>query len=137
IRPQGLFGIKYSGVSAAPAVTAVSAPATMRTRAAGLIVLVAMLVFPFLISDYPRALVTEIYIFAIFAMSLDLLLGFTGLMSLGHAAFFGLGAYAVGALGNQFGLNAWLGVVAGSILASLAAGLIGWFCVRTGGVTFL
>ena len=39
IRPQGLFGIKYSGVSAAPAVTAVSAPATLQTRAAGLVAL--------------------------------------------------------------------------------------------------
>ena len=45
-------------------------------------------------------------------MSLDLILGFTGLMSLGHAAFFGLGAYAVAVLGSLFGLNAWLGVAA-------------------------
>ncbi len=137
IRPQGLFGIKYSGVSAAPAVTAVSAPATIQTRAAGLIALVAMLVFPFLISDYPRALVTEIYIFAIFAMSLDLLLGFTGLMSLGHAAFFGLGAYGVAVLGTMFGVNAWIGLVAGVILAGGSAALIGFFCVRTGGIPFL
>src|SRR3954468_20535150 len=137
IRPQGLFGIPYSGISAAPAVATVSAPATLQTRTAGLIALVAMVVFPFLISDYPRALVTEIYIFAIFAMSLDLLLGFTGLMSLGHAAFFGLGAYAVAVLGTMFGINAWIGVAAGIALAALAAGAIGWFCVRTGGVTFL
>ena len=137
IRPQGLFGIKYSGVSAAPAVTAVSAPATIQTRAAGLIALVAMLVFPFLISDYPRALVTEIYIFAIFAMSLDLLLGFTGLMSLGHAAFFGLGAYGVAVLGTMFGVNAWIGLAAGVILAGGSAALIGFFCVRTGGIPFL
>src|SRR5262249_30635394 len=56
VRPQGLFGIKYTGVSAAPAVTAVSAPATMQTRAAGLVALAAMLVYPFLATDYPRAL---------------------------------------------------------------------------------
>ena len=74
-----------------------------------------MVIFPFLVPNYPRALVTEIYIFAIFAMSLDLLLGFTGLMSLGHAAFFGLGAYAVAVLGSLFGLNAWLGVAAGVV----------------------
>src|SRR5215831_3818518 len=48
VRPQGLFGIKYTGVSAPPAVTAVSAPATMQTRAAGLVALAAMLVYPFL-----------------------------------------------------------------------------------------
>src|SRR6201996_3447742 len=87
IRPQGLFGIKYSDVSAAPAVAATSLPATARTRMAGLTVLVLLLVLPFLLADYPRALVSEIFIFAIFAMSLDLLVGFTGLLSLGHAAF--------------------------------------------------
>jgi len=137
IRPQGLFGIKYSDISIAPAVTATSRPATMQTRAVELVALAALIVLPFLIKDYPRALVSEILIFAIFAMSLDLLLGFTGLMSLGHAAFFGLGAYAVAVLGVQFGLNAWLGVAAGVVIAGAGAALIGFFCVRTGGVPFL
>ena len=99
--------------------------------------LLALLALPFAVSDYSRTLIAEIFIFAIFAMSLDLLLGFTGLMSLGHAAFFGLGAYAVAVLGTMFGINAWIGLAAGIALATLAAGLIGWFCVRTGGVTFL
>jgi branched-chain amino acid transport system permease protein len=137
VRPQGLFGIKYTGVSAAPAVTTVSMPATARTRAIGLIVLLAMLVFPFLAGDYPRALIAEIYIFAIFAMSLDLLLGFTGLMSLGHAAFFGLGAYAVAILGTLFGINAWLALAAGIVVAAAGAALIGFFCVRLSGIPFL
>src|SRR5580692_4728782 len=95
IRPQGLFGIKYSDVSTASAITSAAVPATAGKRIAGLVVLAALLILPFFLADYPRALVAEIFIFAIFAMSLDLLLGFTGLMSLGHAAFFGLGAYAV------------------------------------------
>ena len=137
IRPQGLFGIKYSDVAIAPAVTTTSRPATVQTRAASLAVLIVLVVLPFLIGDYPRALVSEIFIFAIFAMSLDLLLGFTGLMSLGHAAFFGLGAYAVAILGVQFGLNAWLGVAAGVVIAGAGAAMIGFFCVRTGGIPFL
>ena len=58
-------------------------------------------------------------------------------MSLGHAAFFGLGAYAVAVLGVQFGINAWLGVAAGVLLAACGASLIGFFCVRTGGIPFL
>jgi branched-chain amino acid transport system permease protein len=137
VRPQGLFGIKYTGVSAAPAVTTVSMPATARTRAIGLIVLLAMLAFPFLAGVYPRALIAEIYIFAIFAMSLDLLLGFTGLMSLGHAAFFGLGAYAVAILGTLFGINAWLALAVGIVVAAAGAALIGFFCVRLSGIPFL
>ena len=134
VRPQGLFGIKHG--SAAPAVTSVSAPATRRTRAAGLLALAAMLAFPFLVTDYPRALVAEIYIFAIFAMSLDLLLGFTGLMSLGHAAFFGLGAYAVAILAT-LGVNAWPALAAGVVLAAGGAAVIGFFCVRSSGIPFL
>jgi branched-chain amino acid transport system permease protein len=137
IRPQGLFGIKYSDVPVAPAVTATSRPASLQRRAAELAVLVALVILPFLMGDYPRALVSEIFIFAILAMSLELLLGFTGLMSLGHAAFFGLGAYTVAVLGTQFGFNAWLGVAAGVAIAAGGAVLIGFFCVRTGGIPFL
>jgi branched-chain amino acid transport system permease protein len=136
IQPQGLFGIKYA--DAAPsAVARTMMPSTATTRRISLVVLAALVILPFLLPDYPRALVAEIYIFAIFAMSLDLILGFTGLMSLGHAAFFGLGAYAVAVLGAQFGLNAWIGLAAGVVLAGAGAALIGFFCVRTGGIPFL
>jgi branched-chain amino acid transport system permease protein len=137
IRPQGLFGIKYTDISIAPAISTTSRPSTVQRSAIELLVLLTLLALPFLMTDYPRALISEIFIFAIFAMSLDLLLGFTGLMSLGHAAFFGLGAYAVAVLGTQFGINAWLGVAAGIAVAGCGAALIGFFCVRTGGIPFL
>ena len=137
IRPQGLFGIKYTDIAIAPAIATTSRPSTVQRSAVEILVLLALLALPFLMTDYPRALISEIFIFAIFAMSLDLLLGFTGLMSLGHAAFFGLGAYAVAVLGAQFGVNAWLGVAAGIVVAGCGAALIGFFCVRTGGIPFL
>ena len=137
IRPQGLFGIKYTDIAIAPAIATTSRPSTVQRSAVEFLVLLALLALPFLMTDYPRALISEIFIFAIFAMSLDLLLGFTGLMSLGHAAFFGLGAYAVAVLGTQFGVNAWLGVAAGIAVAGCGAALIGFFCVRTGGIPFL
>ena len=136
VRPQGMFGIVHSHAASAPTV----APETVsssKTRLTALLVLVAMIAFPFLVSSYPRQLVAEIYIFAIFAMSLDLLLGYTGLMSLGHAAFFGLGAYTVTILAAQFDVNAWIGVVAGVGVAGLGAAVIGFFCVRTTGISFL
>lgn len=136
VRPQGLFGIAHSHASSAPKFTLPALPSN-HTRIIGGIVLAAMLVFPFLVPSYPRELVTEIYIFAIFAMSLDLILGFTGLMSLGHAAFFGLGAYAVAILSAHYGINAWVGVAVGVLSAGLGATVIGFFCVRTSGVPFL
>jgi branched-chain amino acid transport system permease protein len=136
VRPQGLFGIAHSHASSAPTFTLTATP-SRHAGTIGAIVLAAMVVFPFLIPSYPRQLIAEIYIFAIFAMSLDLILGFTGLMSLGHAAFFGLGAYSVAILGAHYGINAWIGVGAGVFLAAAGAGLIGFFCVRTSGIPFL
>src|SRR6516225_6080079 len=137
IRPEGLFGTSSSGVAIAPAVTTTSAPTTPHTRAAALLALLALIGLPFLMTDYPRALTSEIFIFAIFAMSLDLLLGFTGLMSLGHAAFFGLGAYSVAILGAQLAISAWVGLAAGVAIAAGGAAAIGFFCVRTAGIPFL
>jgi branched-chain amino acid transport system permease protein len=136
VRPQGMFGIAHSHAASAPTVAPDTAT-TSRGRVVALLVLAAMIAFPFMVPSYPRQLVAEIYIFAIFAMSLDLLLGYTGLMSLGHAAFFGLGAYTVTILAAQFDVNAWIGVVAGVGVAGLGAALIGFFCVRTTGISFL
>jgi branched-chain amino acid transport system permease protein len=136
-RPHGLFGIKHAP-AASPRGVAPDAPLqSRRALAIGLVVVAALVIYPLLVADYQRALVTELFIFAIFAMSLDLLLGYTGLMSLGHAGFFGVGAYVVIVLGVTFGLNAWIGVVLGVAAAALAALVIGYFCVRISGIPFL
>ncbi len=64
----------------------------------------ALIVFPFIVnSTYILSLVIEMCIFAIFALSYDLLLGFTGIVSFGHALFFGLGAYTTGILMKGYG----------------------------------
>lgn len=90
-----------------------------------------------LAGDYASSLVAEVLVFAIFAMSLDLLLGYTGLMSFGHAAFFGLSAYAVTTLGVHLGLSGWWGMLAGIGLSTVAALVIGFFCIRVSGIPFL
>jgi branched-chain amino acid transport system permease protein len=136
VRPQGLFGIAHSHASSAPTFTLAESTST-RAKALGLLVIAALVVYPFLVAGYPRDLVTEIFIFGIFAMSLDLLLGFTGLMSLGHAAFFGVGAYCVVILSAKLGLSGWIGVGAGVVVTAAASAIIGFFCVRTGGISFL
>jgi branched-chain amino acid transport system permease protein len=86
-------------------------------------------------------LITRILIFAILAMSLDLLLGFTGIASLGHAAFLGLGAYltAILAVRYHFGLgwDFWLVILLGSLLGAATAALFGLFALRAQGVYFL
>jgi branched-chain amino acid transport system permease protein len=84
---------------------------------------------------------TRILILAILAMSLDLLLGFTGIASLGHAAFLGLGAYmtAILAVRYEFGLgwDFWLVVVFGILLGAATAAVFGVFALRARGVYFL
>ncbi|GAC1639491.1 MAG: branched-chain amino acid ABC transporter permease [Candidatus Dormibacteraceae bacterium] len=80
---------------------------------------------------------TQALIFAIFAMSLDLLVGYAGLPSFGHAGFYGIGAYACAllALGHVDGLVPLL--VAGAVAAGLAALPIGALSLRTSGIYFL
>jgi branched-chain amino acid transport system permease protein len=84
--------------------------------------------------SYACSLGTEALIFAIAAMGLDVLIGFTGLVSFGHAAFFGVGAYATVIVG--LGGSVWLGAAAGIVLATTAALIIGIFCVRSSGPAF-
>src|SRR5690242_5973143 len=96
---------------------------------AAAVLIVLLLRVPLLLSGYNTALITEVLIFAIFAMSLDLLVGYTGLLSFGHAAFFGLGAYAVIVLNVALGLNAWGGLAAAVLLAAAAAAAIGALCI--------
>ena len=103
-------------------------------RYSAVILLGALALVPLWLGDYGRSLVTETLLFCIFAMSLDLLMGYTGLISFGHAAFFGVGAYTVAVLGAQFGIHPVLGALAAVCLAALLAVAIGFFCIRASGV---
>jgi branched-chain amino acid transport system permease protein len=80
------------------------------------------------------ALGTLVLVFALFALSLDLLLGFAGIMSLGHAAFFGIGAYAAGILALGGWNEAITGVLAAALLCGVIAGLIAPFLLRLTGL---
>lgn len=96
-----------------------------------------LLGLPYVLSTYHLGLVVQMLIFALFAMSLDLLVGYAGMPSLGHAAYFGISAYTTGLLGLRLGLNVWLALPAGVVLAALAAMLFGLLALRTRGSYFL
>lgn len=87
--------------------------------------------------DYATGLVSEVLVFAVFAMSLDLLIGYTGLLSFGHAAFFGASAYTVAILGVHLGISAWIGFIAGIVVSAALAAVIGFFSIRVTGIPFL
>ena len=86
-------------------------------------------------------LVTRALAFAILAMSVDLLLGYTGMSSMGQAAYFGVGAYLTAVLATKFhfgmGWDFWLVVVMGILIGAALAALFGLFAIRAGGVYFL
>lgn len=103
-----------------------------------LAVLAALALFPLLAGTFYLQLVAKIMIMAIFAMSLDLLVGYAGLVSFGHAAFFGIGAYALMVLSPQYGAaNLWLSLPIAMIAAGLAALAIGLLVLRCSGVYFI
>jgi branched-chain amino acid transport system permease protein len=106
-------------------------------RATAWVALLVVLAAMPLTGSYVTGLTAEVLIFAIFAMSLDLLIGYTGLLSFGHAAFFGVSAYTVVAIGVHLGLSGWIGFVAGVVMSALAAWVIGFFCIRVSGIPFL
>lgn len=86
-------------------------------------------------------LLTQVLIFAILAMSVDLLLGYTGLPSLGQAAYLGVGAYLTAILATRYefglGWDFWVVLVLGVISGALIAALFGLIAMRATGVYFL
>ncbi|MGA7787782.1 MAG: branched-chain amino acid ABC transporter permease [Xanthobacteraceae bacterium] len=86
-------------------------------------------------------LVTRAMVFAILAMSVDILLGFAGLASLGQAAYFGVGAYLTAILATKYhfglGWDFWLVVLLGMLIGAATAAFFGLFAVRANGVYFL
>ena len=104
-----------------------------------LLLLVILIVLPSLITNrFYISLATEILIYGLLAMSLDILLGYTGLLSFMHAAYFGIGAYIAGLFLVWVDPSAsiWLLLLLGIVGTALIALPIGWLQVRTGGFAF-
>ena len=100
--------------------------------------LLALVVFPFVGTDFYAQMVTRMMILAIFAMSLDLLQGVSGLVSLGHAAYFGLAGYTLAFLMPQNeAASIWWTLPVAVLASGLAALVIGFFVVRTHGIYFI
>ncbi|MDH3472327.1 MAG: ABC transporter permease [Rhodospirillales bacterium] len=135
LRPQGLLGRRETLAEAdhgasEPPLLALSWP----FAAAALVLLAGLAALPLIGGDYTIALTSEILIFALFAASLQFLMGIGGMVSFGHAAYLGLGAYGAALAVKHLELP----MEGALLLAPLAAGLgalaFGWFCVRLSGV---
>ena len=96
----------------------------------GILALVALFLVPAAGSRYYTFLANDVVIWALFATSLNLLVGYTGLVSFGHAAYFGIGAYTTGILMKKAGLSFLWAFPAAGLVAALFALVFGFFCVR-------
>ena len=96
-----------------------------------------LLAGPLLMTPYWTGLLTQIVILAMLAMSLDVLLGYTGLPSLGHAGFFGVAAYGVGILSTTYRADVWTSAVGGLIVGIALAALFGLIVSHVRDVYFL
>jgi branched-chain amino acid transport system permease protein len=135
LRPHGLLGTP----PAAPVTTPlpeqrelVVAPGRRDAWIAAALV-IALAALPFVRDEYAAVLATDILIAALFAASLQFLIGTGGMTSFGHAAYFGVGAYAA-ALATTHGWPFAAALATGPVAAFAAALLFGWFCVRLAGV---
>ncbi|MBW2609477.1 MAG: branched-chain amino acid ABC transporter permease [Deltaproteobacteria bacterium] len=94
--------------------------------------------FPLLVPTYLQTMITKVFVFAIFAMSLNLIWGYTGLTSLGHAAYFGIGGYVYAILVTRYGIESfWVSGPLSILATGLVAAAFGIVALRVTGVYFL
>ena len=100
------------------------------------IALLAAIALPFGLTDFWTFIAIEVLVFALYAVSFNLLLGYGGMLSFGHAAFFGVGGYTVAILAKHGGLPLTIAFIAAPFVAAITAALIGFFSVRRIGIYF-
>ncbi|MGF7172401.1 ABC transporter permease [Azospirillum doebereinerae] len=136
LRPHGLMG----RAEEIPPTTAASlAPPLSAGAGVGLwaaLLLAGLALAPLAAGDYALIVLTEMIILALMAASLHLLIGLGGLVSFGHAAWFGLGAYGAALLVKHLGAPMPLALAAAPLVAGVGALVAGWFCVRRSGLYF-
>jgi branched-chain amino acid transport system permease protein len=107
------------------------------SRYGPLLALAVAAVVPLLVpNEYYLQILTQAYVFAISACGLNVIVGLAGQLSLAHAGFFGIGAYAVALLATKAGMTFWLALPAGIVLCIAAGYVIGSVCLRSKGHYF-
>ncbi len=134
VKPYGLLGAPSTAPTApTPEFRALVVPPGRRSALTALAAVALAALLPLAGDEYLLVLATDILVFALFAASLQLPMGTGGMASFGHAAYFGLGAYAA-ALAARHGWPMGAGLAAAPLAAFAGALVFGWFCVRASGV---
>jgi branched-chain amino acid transport system permease protein len=131
LKPQGLLGKPWEPSSAGdvePLRPSRLAPAV------GVIAVAALAALPLATNGYALVLAIDVFVFALFAASLHFILGPGGMVSFGHAAYLGLGAYGAGVLLKKAGWPMEAALALAPLVALAGAALFGWFCARLSGI---
>jgi len=134
LRPWGLLGRPVADHAAAHAAEPLLRPATPRTKLLWAGAIAALLALPLIAEEFTLTLAIEIVILALFAASLHFIMGPGGMVSFGHAAYFGLGAYGAALAVAKAGAPMELALFTAPLVAGSGALVFGWFCVRLSGV---
>lgn len=108
--------------------------AEMISRHSLVCMLLFFFIFPFIVPY--KALATQIIIWGLFALGFNVCLGYTGMLSFGHAAYFGVGAYTTGIVLIRLWENIWFGLFAALAMGALLALLLGYLCIKRRGIYF-
>jgi branched-chain amino acid transport system permease protein len=137
VRPWGLLGrAEAAARTSSGALIPRWRPLGARGRVLALFALTVAALLPLVAGNYLIGVATEVLIFMLYAASLQFLLAGGGLISFGHAAYFGLGSYGAAVGLKAFGLGMETAIPAGILLGLAGALVFGWFCVRLSGVYF-
>ncbi len=133
IRPYGLLG---KPVTTQPHAVEIQPPQTLAGygRIAAVTLVAVLMVLPLVTDSFVVVLTGDIMIFALFAAGLHFMMGTGGLISFGHAAFFGLGAYAAAILVRDTGAGMGIALILAPVVAAAGAAIVGWFAIRLSGV---
>jgi branched-chain amino acid transport system permease protein len=93
-------------------------------------ILVVLFILPLFAPRFYVYILALIYVTALLAMSLNMVVGYGGMFQFHHAVFYGVGAYAVALMLTKTSMPAWIGFMAGPVVAAVTGLIIGWFCVR-------
>ncbi|MGH7300006.1 MAG: ABC transporter permease [Candidatus Rokuibacteriota bacterium] len=135
VRPWGLLGRPEIQLRPPGGVVGGTAPRRLGP-AWSIAALIVLAVLPLGLPTYWVSIAVEIFAFALFAASLHLLMAVGGMVSFGHAAYFGLGAYGAALLLQPAGLPMPVAFLGAPLVAALAAALFGYFCVRLSSIYF-
>jgi branched-chain amino acid transport system permease protein len=135
-KPWGLFGARTGTPRSAAIPEAPYRPASALLKIIGVCVIAMLICVPLAIETFPYlpVLIQDILIAMLFAASLHFIMGAGGMHSFGHAAYYGVGAYAAALLLQRYALPMSFAIALAPFVAAIAALIYGWFCVRLSGI---